>query len=417
MRIVEKRRAEVKEKIREITGAEGIETRVSLIQTMIPVVMMYVKELLQEDVERLAGKRYSREGGQEWVSRWGSQPGSIYLQDKKVPIMVPRVRDTKKAEEIQLNTYKQLQQACKGDEKLLKRVIRGLSCRSYEECADMIPGVFGLKPSTISRRYIRASSRKLRELMERRLEGHDIVAIFIDGKTFAEDEMVIAIGVTMSGEKIILGMVQTGTENEKVISRFLEELKDRGLDYSNGILFVVDGAKGIIKSIKKTFGEYGVIHRCQWHKRENVVSYLPKSRQKEIREKLQVAYEKPTYSEAKESLLKIKPTLREINESSVGSFEEGFEETLTLHRLGLFKELGISLKTTNCIESILSQVGRKTDKVSYWKNSNQKMRWVATALLDIEPRLRTIKGYRNLPMLRAALQKHLKQKLGAQEVA
>jgi hypothetical protein len=138
----------------------------------------------------------------------------------KVPVMVPRVRDTVTGKEIQLDTYKSLQKRHYGDKKLMKRLIHGLSCRNYEECAEMVPGVFGLKPSTVSHRYIRASSRKLRELMERRLEGQDIVAMFIDGKTFADDEIVIALGVKMSGEKILLGMVQTGTENERVPSTY-----------------------------------------------------------------------------------------------------------------------------------------------------------------------------------------------------
>jgi hypothetical protein len=70
------------------------------------------------------------------------------------------------------------------------------------------------------------------------------------------------------------------------------------------------------------------------------------------------------------------------------------EETLTLHRLGLFRELGISFKTTNCIESVVALVGQKTGKVDPWKNSDQKHRWLATALLDIDPRVRKVEGYR-----------------------
>jgi len=65
---------------------------------------------------------------------------------------------------------------------------------------------------------------------------------------------------------------------------------------------------------------------------------------------------------------------------------------LTLHRLGLFPELGTSFKTTNCLESIMSMVGQHTDKVDYWKNSSQKHRWLATVLLDIEPGLRRVRG-------------------------
>ncbi|MDO8546034.1 MAG: hypothetical protein Q7R68_01610 [Nitrospirales bacterium] len=88
----------------------------------------------------------------------------------------------------------------------------------------------------------------------------------------------------------------------------------------------------------------------------------------------------------------------------MASLDEGFEETLTLHRLGLFQALGVSLKTTNCLESLNAQLGQVTDKVDHWRTSDQKQHWVASALLTIEPRLRRIKGFRHLPMLRTALQ-------------
>ena len=93
----------------------------------------------------------------------------------------------------------------------------------------------------------------------------------------------------------------------------------------------------------------------------------------------------------------------------MASLDEGFDETLTLHRLGLFAELGVSFKTTNCLESINGLVEQRTGKIDYWKNSEQKQRWLATALLDIEPRLRRVRGYQHLPALRRALQAHKKE--------
>jgi hypothetical protein len=106
------------------------------------------------------------------------------------------------------------------------------------------------------------------------------------------------------------------------------------------------------------------------------------------RRKLQAAYQKPTHP----------------NESAVKSLDEGFEETLTLHRLGVFPALGVSLKSTNRLESLNALVGQRSDKVDRWRSSDQKQRWLAAALLDIEPRLRRIKGLRLLPLLRQALQ-------------
>ncbi len=105
-----------------------------------------------------------------------------------------------------------------------------------------------------------------------------------------------------------------------------------------------------------------------------------------------------------EVLLRLRQELRTLNRSAAASLDEGLEETLTLHRLGLFDVLGVSLKTTNCLESLLAQVGQLTDKVDRWRTSDQKHRWVASALLAIEPHVRRSKGYRHLPRLHAALQ-------------
>ena len=137
------------------------------------------------------------------------------------------------------------------------------------------------------------------------------------------------------------------------------------------------------------------------------MDHLSKNEQAWWRKRLQRAYERPTYEEAKTALKEIRHDLEERNLSAVGSLDEGLEETLTLHRLGVFPLVGISLKTTNCLESIFSQVETRTGRVCHWKNSSQKHRWLATALLDIEPRLRRIRGYQHLPRLREAIQREL----------
>lgn len=284
-----------------------------------------------------------------------------------------------------------------------------MSCRNYEACAEAVPGAFGLRPSTISRRFIRASARHLRTLSERRLDREEFVAVVLDGKTLADDAMVIALGITRQGQKTILGFVQTATKNERVCAAFLRELVTRGLRAESGLLGIIDGAKGLRKALQTVFGRRAVIQRCQWHKRENVASYLPKPQQVKWRRKLQVAYEQPTYEQAKAALLVLRKELRLLNTSAAASLDEGFEETLTLHRLGLFPALGVSLKTTNCLESLNAQLGQVTDKVDRWRTSDQKQRWVASALLTIEPRLRRIKGYRHLSLLFTALQAEIRR--------
>ncbi len=403
--------------LRTVPGDGEVESLVEVIQTLIPLGLAAVEEALQGEVRRLAGERYQRVSRPPGRVRWGRQSGSVYLLDQKLPIEVPRVRDRLGRCEVPLETYARLQVPRQGDAGLLRRVLLGLSTHRYQECAEAVPEAFGLASSTVSRRFIRASARKLQELAERRLDSYDFVALFLDGKTFAEDEIVIALGITGRGEKVVLGFIQTATENEAVCAAFLQQLIHRGLRWEPGLLCVIDGAKGLRAAIRRVFGPAALVQRCQWHKRENVVRYLPKGQQAVWRRKLQAAYEQPTYAEAKAALAGLQRELRHINLSAAESLAEGLEDTLTLHRLGLFPQLGLSLKTTNCIESLLAQVGQRTDKVDRWVNSEQKQRWVATALLDIEPRLRRLRGYRFLPQLRAALVTHQQQRKHAQEVA
>jgi len=234
-----------------------------------------------------------------------------------------------------------------------------------------------------------------------------VVAVFLDGKSFAEDQMVLALGTTLNGDKVFLGFVQTDTENTRAIKIFLRGLADRGLDLSAGALVVIDGSKGLKAGAEAAFSGQVLIQRCQWHKRENVVSYLPRKEQPYWRGRLQRAYQRPTYEEATRDLTAIRTELEELNQSAVASLDEGFEETLTLHRLGVFPLVGRSLKTTNVLESVNAMAEQRCGRVDHWKNSNQKQRWLAAALLDIEPRLRRLLGYRHLPLLREAIQEEL----------
>jgi putative transposase len=388
---------------------ETSNTRVELIQALIPLGLEAVADVLQQEVVALAGERYRRGGGQLGYARWGHQQGSVYLGDQKVSMRVPRVRNLHAGHEVPLATYQELRQPRRADESALRKVLKGLSCRDYEACAEPVAETFGLSGSSISRRFKRASARKLAELSERDLSGYDLVALFLDGKTFGDDAMVIALGVTLDGQKVVLGFVQTATENEVVCSAFLRGLVERGLSFDQGLLCVIDGAKGLRKAVQKVFGDAAAVQRCQWHKRENVLRYLPLSQQATFRRKLQAAYEQPSYAAAKKALQRIRSELAAINVSAVNSLDEGFEETLTLHRLGLFKELGRSFKTTNCLENLNSLVGHRTNKVDCWRNAEQKHRWLATTLLDLEPQLRKVSGHRQLLQLRTALQSFRKE--------
>ena len=202
----------------------ALDMRIELIQALIPLGLDAVAEELQNEVTRLAGQRYTRKKQQNPNRRWGSQQGSVYLSDQKVPICVPRVRNVVTDEEVSLQTYHHLQRPRHIDKGLLLRMIKGIATRTYEACAEAIPEAFGLSSSTVSRRFIKASAQNLKQFQDRSLAQYDLVALFIDGKTFADQEMIIALGVTIEGDKIPLGFVQAATENERVCRQFIQSL-------------------------------------------------------------------------------------------------------------------------------------------------------------------------------------------------
>jgi putative transposase len=94
------------------------------------------------------------------------------------------------------------------------------------------------------------------------------------------------------------------------------------------------------------------------------------------------AYEQPTYTEAKAALDRLARELRSVNESATRSLAEGLEETLTLHRLGPPANCAAASRLRT-LESVMAQVEQRTGKVDRWRTSDQKQRWLASALLDI----------------------------------
>jgi len=400
-------RREALREIEELGGINDLDIKASLIQALIPVGLKEVGAMLQEEVMRLAGE--PRKHGKE-NTRWGSQGGSVYLLDQKVPLSVPRVRNKDANMEVPLEAYHKFQSPHKADEGLFLKLLNGLSTHNYKDSAELSSQVFGISASSVSKRFRKWSAAYLEKLQNRRLEGHDFVAIFIDGKAYAKDGIVIAMGITMDGQKIMLGLEQMNAENARSVIQFFNKLIERGLCYEQGLLFIVDGSKGLIKAIEERFKDEAMIQRCQQHKKENVTSYLPLSMQKTVRLRLSQAYDQNTYAQAKAALLNIAGELDHINPSAASSLREGLEETLTLHRLGLNKELSRSFTSTNCIESVMSQIGQFTDKVDRWRNGRHIQEWVASSLLQIEPKLHKVNGWRYMKLLRDRIQNAIRNK-------
>jgi putative transposase len=389
-----------------------LEIKLELLQNHIKLSQVLIDNILETEVQQLSGSKYSHDKPNEGrYSRWGTNSGSVRIGEEKVRIKVPRVIDNELEKNVSLENYKLLKNLPSPSEELMEKVILGISQRDYERVSKDCMDSFGLSQSNVSKKFIEASGQALKEFQERDISEKDIIALLVDGKSLAKQQIIIALGITLEGEKLVLGFIQSSGENSRSIKQFLNGLISRGLNYKKGILCVTDGSKGIKKALDEVFAKKYLHQRCQWHKRENVVSYLKEEDQKEYRKRLQRAYSELTYMEAKQKLMEIREDLKQLNLSAANSLYEGMEETLTLHKLGLSEKLGVSLGTTNCIESLNSQLGRYINKVKYWKNSDQIFRWVACGLVEAELRMKKIKNYKSLNLLREKIMQTLKIKI------
>ena len=406
---------DVPESIHEIMQS-GLEMKLYMVQHHAQMAYVLAGELLNEELVHLTGEKHERDkrlGGR--YRRWGTNPGSVRIDGERVPIRVPRVRDVEVSRERPLESYQHLKKGIDIDEKLEKSILLGLSTRDYASLSGSFLDGFGISQSSVSRAFQERSSKALETFEERRFDDETFLALWIDGKFgetvrhMARHQVVICMGLTGDGRKIPLGFVETTTENAEAVKGLLQRLIRRGLSFEGGILCIIDGSKGLLKAVREVFGEYAAVQRCQWHKRENVASYLSEKDKPLYRRRLQLAYEKPTYDQAREVLVDIHRELQGVNRSAANSLMEGLEETLTLHRLGIFEELGRSLKTTNAIESLNSQLSKYLRRVKHWMHSDQRQRWVTMAILEAEYNMRRIQHPEQLPLLRAALQENIKR--------
>ena len=405
----ERKSPEFPESIRELMNA-GLDMKLHMVQHHAQMAYLLAGELLNDELIYLTGQKHERDkplGGA--YRRWGTNPGSIRIDGERTPIRVPRVRDVVAERERPLKSYQYLKNGIDIDDRLQRSILLGLSTRDYADVASSILDGFGVSQSSVSRTFQERSAKALETFEERRFDEEDILALWIDGKYLARHQMVICLGLTADGRKIPMGFVETTSENAEAVKGLLQRLIRRGLSFGEGILCIIDGSKGLYKAVREVFGEHVAVQRCQWHKRENVTSYLNEKDKPIYRRRLQRAYEMPTYNEAKKALSEVHRELVGLNRSAANSLMEGLEETLTLHRLGVFEELSRSLKTTNVIESLNSQLGKYLRKVKHWMHSDQRQRWVAMGILEAEKNMRRIHHPEKLPLLRAALQENIKR--------
>ena len=243
---------------KELTSVEVAEL---LLQGAKDALLRTAVELMNQDVERLCGKAFSRKVLEGRCHRGGSEVTSLIADGGKYRMKRPRVR--KDGKEVPLPSLEKMRDLDLLDQDMLARVVRGVSTRNYEAVINGFSDKTGIKKSSVSRAFKRASKKDLDNINGRDLSGYKFVGILIDGTNVGGSCQVVAVGITDESQKIPLGLKEGTTENAEVIKDLLTSLVARGFAFARDrLLAVLDGGKALRAAVKALWGDRVLIQRC-----------------------------------------------------------------------------------------------------------------------------------------------------------
>jgi putative transposase len=365
--------------------------------------------MMAADVEAVCGPR-GKHDPTRTATRHGSGDGSVSLGGRRVAVTRPRVRASDGAGELPVASYELFSQTEVLGRMAMESMLAGLSTRRYRVGLEPVgarveASARSISKSAVSRRFVAATETALAELLAADLSGLDLVALMIDGVHFGEHLCVVALGIGIDGTKHPLGLAEGSTENTSVVTDLLTGLRDRGLDTSRAIFIGIDGGKALRAAVVKVF-DHPVIGRCQLHKIRNVADKLPDHLASTVTKRMRAAYRAESALVAEAQLQALAKELDRTHPGAAGSLREGLAETLTVLRLGVPPTLARTLRSTNCIESMISIARNHSSNVKNWQNGNMALRWCAAGMIEARGQFRRVNGHLHLPALRIALDAH-----------
>lgn len=386
-----------------IAGMES--TKQGLMQFVYQMGMTALGELLSMEAATVAGPKGRHSAGRTH-NHWGTARTVLPLGGRHVVVDRPRVR-RRGGGEVELPSIEALRAADALSARVAEQIVLGVSTRGYARSLEPVPaelGARGTAKSSASRRLVERTTDKLTEFLTRSLEGHDVVAMLLDGIEVAEKSVILALGVTTDGTKVPLGLWSGSTENAVVATALVQDLVERKLRVQDRTLFVIDGGKGILKALRDVFGDRAVIQRCQLHKMRNVTEHLDKARRPYVLRQMREAYKAKSAQLAKKQLQQLASWLESNgDDGAAASLREGLDETLTVLRLDLPKTLRRTFSTTNAIENMNGTLRRVCRNVKRWRGESMIRRWIALGVAEAQRKFRRVKGHLQMPLFVAAL--------------
>jgi transposase-like protein len=331
------------ERVQEALGQLVGAAKEGLLALSVEVGLGVLRELLEQEVDEVVGPKgkWSRE---RTAVRHGHEDGEVTLGGRRVGVDRPRVRTADGESEVALGTYDHFADRDQLQDVVLERMLAGVSTRKYRRAQEPVgeqveADARSTSKSAVSRAFVQRTRDLLCKLMNRPLADLRLAVIMLDGIELHGRTNIVALGLTTEGDKLALGLWDGSTENATVTAALLADLVDRGLDVEQGLLFVIDGSKGLRKAIRQVFGNDVPVQRCVQHKQRNVLDHLPERDRDAVKARLHRAWKDTDHDQALEQLNSLALEFDRAHPGAAASLREGMEETLTVTRLGITGKL------------------------------------------------------------------------------
>ena len=239
------------ERVWEALGQLVGAAKEGLLALSVEVGLGVLRELLEQEVDELVGPkgRWNRE---RTAVRHGHEDGEVTLGGRRVPVKRPRARSADGESELRLATYEHFAGRDQLAGVVLERMLAGVSTRKYRRAQEPVgeqvqASARSTSKSAVSRTFVQRARDQLWNLMNRPLADLRLAVMMLDGIELHGRTNIVALGITTEGDKLALGLWDGSTENATVTAALLSDLVDRGLDVEQGMLFVIDGSKGLRK--------------------------------------------------------------------------------------------------------------------------------------------------------------------------
>jgi len=364
----------------------------------------YLSKLIEIELTKFLGREYYEHGKGDVNHRNGSYSRNFTMKGiGEVNVDMPRDRKGEFKTQV-IPRSKQYEDELKED--LSCMFLTGISTRTLSMISKRLLG------RKISSSEVSNANRVLIDAVEgwrtRDLSEETIKYIFVDGVNFSmridksieRVPVLVAIGVTQKGQKMVLGFQSGDKESAPIWREFFKDLKSRGLDGSKVVLGIMDGLPGLEKVFKEEFSK-AKVQRCQVHVARNVLAKVPKKLKKAVADDLRSIFYASSKQKAMEFFDLFRKRWQQDLPSAVKCLENSIDSCLTF--LMCPEEEWLSLRTTNIIERLNKEFKRRTKSMEIVAGENACYTLLAFICLKMELHWRTSpvgKVRKNLPFLK-----------------